>query len=786
MQAARPALGQFNSPLGIASGAFAFQPLVPLTAEQLELQKEERRMEEKKRMLAELEALSKVKETLLDKKETLQTFKMANPYAANGGTKRPRKPTAAAAAMSSELLSGDSGGEMYAYGGGGARTEPRARRPAQREFGALRGGVATPPPSYGGTAASKKRPAAVALPPPKGPREAKRRKVESERAKRMAGLFKQCTGLLKACLAQSWGWLFAEPVDPVKLGLPDYFHVIKQPMDFRTIGEKLSNGVYTWPNQFKADMELVFRNCTAYNPPGDSVHTAGVAGAAFFAQQWEQSSLEYREHDELVVRHNEDVAVEALPEEGPIPQELLGGGGGGAAAARPRDREAEKQRRQEAKAREQPAAGGGAATGRGQRAAKKKKRAADSDDTDVSSLGDDDEEEDDAPRPAARPRAPAPRKPAPVARPAAGGRSAPGGGGGAAKPITAPPPPPPRPAMKFEQKRQLSIALQSLPVQKQARVVQIISESQLTKTNDDEIEIDLDQMDNTTLWRLFDFVFPRSKQIDMGIPEIYKAEPVVAPPPPPAAANGDDTSSSDDSSDSDSEDAQPAVPGATPSAAAAAAAAQAKSEGGESAPAPAAAPAPAGDVSVLDASATGHAGGAPPILKDGPHAKKEGAILQNASSWANFVNAPAGDAAAQPPAPAAVTPSAAAGPVVPDALWSEFEAKEAEKQRAEEMRKAAAEASRLEHERKLASEQAAREAAAAAAAAQEEQARAAAAKAEADKVAEREAARERARAQLAGVGQTVDLDADRTIMHEMSTGGFDMPMEEPPGGGAVQ
>jgi hypothetical protein len=748
------------------------------------MQKEERRQEEKKRMLAELEALSKVKETLQDKRETLQTFKMPNPNAGNGGTKRPRKPTAAA--MSSELLSGDSGGEMYAYGGGGARTEPRARRPAQRDFGALRGGVATPPPSYGGAAVSKKRPAAVALPPPKGPREAKRRKVESERAKRMAGLFKQCTGLLKACLSQGWGWLFAEPVDAVKLNLPDYFHVIKQPMDFRTIGEKLGRGDYAWPAQFKADMELVFRNCTTYNPPGDSVHAAGMTGAAFFAQHWEQSNLEYREHDELVVRHNEDVAVEALPEEGPIPQELLGGGGG---AARPRDREAEKQRRLEAQAREQPPADGGAAAGRGQRAAKKKKRAADSDDTDVSSLGDDDDEDDDAPRPAARPRAPArmpapARKPAPASRPAAGGRSQPGGGG-AAKPITAPPPPPPRPAMKFEQKRQLSIALQSLPVQKQARVVQIISESQLTKTNDDEIEIDLDQMDNTTLWRLFDFVFPRSKQIDMGIPEIYKAEPVVAPPPPPAAANGDDTSSSDDSSDSDSEDAQPAAPGATPSAVAAAAAAQAKSEGGESAPAPAAAPAPAGDVSMLDASATGHAGGAPPILKDGPHVKKEGAILQNASSWANFVNAPTGDAAAQPPAPAAVTPSAAAGPVVPEALWSEFEAKEAEKQRAEEMRKAAVEAARLEHEHKLASEQAAREAAAAAAAAQEEEARAAAAKAEADKVAEREAARELARAQLAGVGQTVDLDADRTIMHEMSSGGFDMPMEEPPGSGAA-
>ena len=283
-----------------------------MTAEQLELQKEERKAEEIRKMKAELEALTKVKEAVLTKKDRF-SVKLTSPMAgdgygyggaANGGSKRPRKPTAAA--LSSELLSGDSDG--YGYGGG-ARTEPRQRRPAQREFGALRGGVVTPPPSYGGAAVSKKRPAAAPLPPPKGPREAKRRKVEGERAKRMGGLFKQCTSLLKSCLSQTWGWLFAEPVDPVKLNLPDYFDVIKQPMDFRTVGEKLGRGDYEWPVQFKADMELVFRNCSAYNPPGDSVHSAGIAGAAFFAAQWEQSTLEYKEHDERLVRHREEEAL---------------------------------------------------------------------------------------------------------------------------------------------------------------------------------------------------------------------------------------------------------------------------------------------------------------------------------------------------------------------------------------------------------------------------------------------------------------------------------------------
>lgn len=42
----------------------------------------------------------------------------------------------------------------------------------------------------------------------------------------------QCHSLLQC------RWIFEEPVDPVKLGLPDYFDVIKRPMDLGTIRRK--------------------------------------------------------------------------------------------------------------------------------------------------------------------------------------------------------------------------------------------------------------------------------------------------------------------------------------------------------------------------------------------------------------------------------------------------------------------------------------------------------------------------------------------------------------------
>jgi hypothetical protein len=41
-------------------------------------------------------------------------------------------------------------------------------------------------------------------------------------------------------LKSEYGWIFEEPVDPLKLGLPDYFDVIKYPMDLGTVRRLVS------------------------------------------------------------------------------------------------------------------------------------------------------------------------------------------------------------------------------------------------------------------------------------------------------------------------------------------------------------------------------------------------------------------------------------------------------------------------------------------------------------------------------------------------------------------
>ena len=59
--------------------------------------------------------------------------------------------------------------------------------------------------------------------------------------------------------------LFHKPVDPEELNIPDYFNIIKNPMDFSTIKRKLSNYSYTNLQEFCNDMGLVFDNCYTYN-----------------------------------------------------------------------------------------------------------------------------------------------------------------------------------------------------------------------------------------------------------------------------------------------------------------------------------------------------------------------------------------------------------------------------------------------------------------------------------------------------------------------------------------
>jgi hypothetical protein len=98
---------------------------------------------------------------------------------------------------------------------------------------------------------------------------------------------KQCQTLLKSLMTHKFGWPFNQPVDPIALNIPDYFDVIKQPMDLGTIKEQLDTGHYETEDEFAEDVRLVWANTFTYNPPGSDICVMASALSGIFNEKFE-------------------------------------------------------------------------------------------------------------------------------------------------------------------------------------------------------------------------------------------------------------------------------------------------------------------------------------------------------------------------------------------------------------------------------------------------------------------------------------------------------------------
>ncbi|MCJ1356754.1 MAG: hypothetical protein MMC33_006750 [Icmadophila ericetorum] len=83
-----------------------------------------------------------------------------------------------------------------------------------------------------------------------------------------------------------YGGPFMTPVDAVALNIPQYFKIIKKPMDMSTIEKKLTSGQYENAKEFEADVRLMFQNCYKFNPPENPVYAWGKQFEAVFDDKW--------------------------------------------------------------------------------------------------------------------------------------------------------------------------------------------------------------------------------------------------------------------------------------------------------------------------------------------------------------------------------------------------------------------------------------------------------------------------------------------------------------------
>ena len=81
----------------------------------------------------------------------------------------------------------------------------------------------------------------------------------------------RCLPIIRKLINDPCGWVFRDPVNPVELGLPDYFDVVKKPMHLALIEQKLESGVYIDMDEFKKEVRLVFDNAILYNGENSDV-----------------------------------------------------------------------------------------------------------------------------------------------------------------------------------------------------------------------------------------------------------------------------------------------------------------------------------------------------------------------------------------------------------------------------------------------------------------------------------------------------------------------------------
>ncbi|KAI5852588.1 Bromodomain-containing protein [Morchella snyderi] len=119
------------------------------------------------------------------------------------------------------------------------------------------------------------------------------------RRKKNASELKFCDMVIKELhkkIHEPYAFPFYSPVDPVALNIPEYFKIIKKPMDLGTIQSKLKTNQYESGNDFEADLRLMFRNCYKFNPPNQAVHQMGKRLEGIFDEKWSDRAKYIRDN----------------------------------------------------------------------------------------------------------------------------------------------------------------------------------------------------------------------------------------------------------------------------------------------------------------------------------------------------------------------------------------------------------------------------------------------------------------------------------------------------------
>ncbi|KAK8887586.1 hypothetical protein M9Y10_038636 [Tritrichomonas musculus] len=80
---------------------------------------------------------------------------------------------------------------------------------------------------------------------------------------------------------------FKDKVDPIRDGAPDYFQIVKRPMDLTTIRRKLNSNDYKSIDTWAADVNQVWTNAKLYNNEGTLIYVMAQEMEIWFGRKFE-------------------------------------------------------------------------------------------------------------------------------------------------------------------------------------------------------------------------------------------------------------------------------------------------------------------------------------------------------------------------------------------------------------------------------------------------------------------------------------------------------------------
>ncbi|KAI0692979.1 hypothetical protein BC835DRAFT_1276761 [Cytidiella melzeri] len=97
---------------------------------------------------------------------------------------------------------------------------------------------------------------------------------------------KACKAAVKKLRNHKRSYFFRQPVDPVRDRAPNYFEVIKNPMDLSTMSAKLDQGMYKDRSAFEQDFRLLISNAKQYNMPKSAAYGDALELEKAFEIEW--------------------------------------------------------------------------------------------------------------------------------------------------------------------------------------------------------------------------------------------------------------------------------------------------------------------------------------------------------------------------------------------------------------------------------------------------------------------------------------------------------------------